>query len=161
MDESNKCIKKAIKIDENFEDAYYAIGRYFGPNEKGLIFLEKVIELNPNHLNANLLIAEIAKWEYSRQPFKLVEIWSRIIKLDPNNGNAYFERGRAFKFLQSFTNQKTIKKSHAKISRMHQNTVERIMNVNITNQDQLMKFWEIIKYFTLSRLADLVVEILE
>ena len=95
--------EKGIQLDPKSSDLYYRKGLDEIYNEnRATDYFRKAISLNPNHLGANEELARIESRKYDRQPFTLIQIWTKIINLDPNNGYAYYQRGCAYKTLADF-----------------------------------------------------------
>ena len=87
----------ALSLNSNNAAMYYGRARSYIEQHKldlALIDIKKAIEIKPNDINNYLLIdyilAKSKDWD------QIIKYWDDFIKLNPNNGRGYVERGGAY-----------------------------------------------------------------
>ncbi|MEG1749765.1 MAG: tetratricopeptide repeat protein [Tannerellaceae bacterium] len=92
-----KCFTEALNIQEDFETMSYLVTAYTGNNEpeKALEVLNRMAELEPEHINTLLTRANIL-FMLDREP-EVIADCMRIIELDETNHLAWYLMSRAKK----------------------------------------------------------------
>ncbi|MEI6022527.1 MAG: tetratricopeptide repeat protein [bacterium] len=108
MSSAESDYNQALLINPELKDAYYSLAKiYRAKNQKKAIsFLEKAISLDPKNIqkpsNEYILDTENLIYGGMGDNQKVIEISTKMLSFNPNNGDAYFERGTAYSNLHQF-----------------------------------------------------------
>jgi len=113
---SEKNFETAISLDKNFHPALYNLGVLHYKNlsyDKAIIFLNKVIKINPSHYDSFFLIAQA--YLGKRNFDKAILNYQNCIKLSPNQIDAYLNLANLYCSIHQITDAKNLLKEAKEI----------------------------------------------
>ena len=95
------CFESAIREDALNSDRFFYLGTVhmdLGHHQEAYDAFQKVLEMNPNHVNANMAVASLLSM--SNMPIDALKHWVTAATVDTSHGTAHFMIGKTLVELQ-------------------------------------------------------------
>ncbi len=102
--EADNNIRKVLSIDTGNAEAYWLMGRFFnarGDRKKGVEFLEKSIQMDPNFMRAYVTLATEYMFNLG-EPAKAVTLLTKAYDIEPTNYNISLNLGICYAMLKKY-----------------------------------------------------------